>query len=69
MFHAQMQVGFIEFIVRPLLEAYWGWLRSFRPVAEPLLLANIEYWKRKQAGDADTALRPDNMFVIYRLSF
>jgi hypothetical protein len=50
----KMQVGFIEFIVRPLLEAYWGWLRSFKPVAEPLLLSNIEYWKRKQveAGDA-----------------
>jgi len=55
----KMQVGFIEIIVRPLLESYWGWLRSLKPIAEPLLLANIDYWKRKQAESDGQGLRAD----------
>jgi len=55
----KMQSGFIDYIVRPLLEAYWAWLRSFRPIAEPLLVANAEHWKRRmQESGGDGAAPP-----------
>jgi len=56
----KMQSGFIDYIVRPLLEAYWAWLRSFRPIAEPLLNANAEHWKRRmqESGGGDGATSP-----------
>jgi hypothetical protein len=43
----KMQVGFIEFIVKPLIEAFYGWLKSLRPFIEPHLTANLEYWKKR----------------------
>lgn len=49
----KMQVGFIEFIVKPLMEAYWGWMKPFKAIAEPHLLGNLDYWKKRQ--EAETA--------------
>ena len=61
----KMQVGFIEFIVKPLAESFYSWLKSLRPVVEPHLLENLEYWKRRletessaTAGANQAALPP-----------
>ncbi|KAH9248485.1 hypothetical protein BASA81_013811 [Batrachochytrium salamandrivorans] len=50
----KMQVGFIEFIVKPLLDTYLMWLKPYKGSADIHLAANLEYWKKRAEQESST---------------
>lgn len=51
----KMQVGFIEFIVKPLLDTYWMWLKPYKGSADVHLATNLEYWKKRAEQESSAA--------------
>jgi len=56
------QAGFIDFIVRPLFQAWVGFLHEFKGVALPYLDTNLELWKRLKEEE-ENELRPHLLYL------